>query len=390
MLSMRPPRRIVSSSRGVVFCPPIAILFIWFVTTEIGFSDSNTDPLLSIISSVRESELLYENLDVMLEKRYVLEAKVLINKVSPTCLKQSTTHFVAQSGKFRVDRTGITTNTTIDKGKNIDRIRAFDGATTRLLEQRQVANIIDGRMADDTFVWPNMLLFQHLNCTYPLSVLLSGSSSIAAYPGVNTETVYPMSVSYVRDEALDGIKCAVVDVETLVDGSPHNRMQVWLARERNYLPAKVLCFVNRLSQVDPVNESNVNEWKEIAPGIWFPIKGKTIALNSWQPEKLKVKEVLWTDEFSVSNISLNPKYDERFFSDVPIPDGVAVYKIEQQKIKQSYVQGAPKRVANISLSTPVTRWWLLWINLAFMAAVIIGVVYRSRLKRRSPSAPVDP
>ena len=82
---------------------------------------------------------------------------------------------------------------------------------------------------------------------------------------------------------------------------------------------------------------------EIRPGIWCP---KEIALTVYDPKRLReqgVQQLAWTQTYYAEAVDLSPHYPRKYFSDVPIPDGVKVYNLDSTgKITSKFTQGHPE------------------------------------------------
>jgi hypothetical protein len=114
-----------------------------------------------------------------------------------------------------------------------------------------------------------------------------------------------------------------------------------LAEDRDFIPARLRGYTFRFSRTLPIAEGQVEEWRELRPGIWFPKKTHVIAYND---DKLArgIKEEQWSERYLVEGVSLEPRYEGSYFRDVPIPDGTPVHHMKKNgEVTKSYVKGTP-------------------------------------------------
>ena len=303
----------------------------------------------NIIDNVRRNEDLYKNIDVTMNDHYDIgdrKPEAFNAEFMPIVKKDRTFHFVCQDEKFRLEREGTqvsadgTTNNIVQS-----RIRAFDGEMTRLLDQRAVGNIITGPSNDPYFVKPHMFLIRHNRWMASLSTWLKGHDALAADPSgqKDLDSKVRLRTTYQGVADFQGLRCHKIWLTLFFksNGEQGTRRELWLAEDRNYIPARVISWSPRESEDIPNAEGAVSEWREIKPGVWFPMAATYTRYNPSLLRQKGKQELQWRTEYTVKKVSLDPKYDISFFQDVDFPDGTAVYEIENGKITQSYRIGAP-------------------------------------------------
>jgi len=353
--------------RSIVFSGLCLILSLAVAMATAEAAEQNLMTLHDIIENVRANEELYKNLEVSLEYSYQLEgeaaqeAQKLHGKkpqegeflVFET--QKYRLHSVSQDGLFRADRTGAASSR--GDSHTLDRVRAFDGTITRLYEQHSYANLIQGRSEDETFIRPHMFLLAMMQYFAPLSTYMSGHEAMRAYPGDHWDPSHTLEVIYRGEADFNGLKCHRVWVTTSVPGfGPYCRWELWLAEDRNYIPVRNLAYTCRFSRTEPVGEGVVEKWRELEPGIWFPVEVRNTAYNKWKLLKTGVRENQWTERYLTKDVSLHPQYDLGYFRDVSWPDGTPVYEVKQGKITSSYVKGAPESPRGPTADKALSRW----------------------------------
>jgi len=309
---------------------------------------------------------------------------------------------VTQNGMFFLDWQGDSLSGTkaASKRQKLHVRRAFDGSETRLLELAgiYVGNVIrgpayDGRQFDPHGVVLRRVCFSHI--AFPLSAYLAGSAAIRTHPRAadyapNGEEI---TCRYETDEDIAGLKChrIVVDRRTPDRGSggamrPSDKIVIWLAIERNYLPIKTVAYNLFYSKDIPIEERTLKDLRQIATGVWFPFRCTLQIMDQIELLERKKAVLSSVEEWTVSDVSLNPKYDVGFFRDVKFPDGAPVYYVVDKKIIKSHIQGDKPLLA--TLPSPSRKahgrnwWWLL--NIA-AAAILLGWIAVRRVRRTRTS-----
>lgn len=291
-----------------------------------------------VIENLRANEALYEDLDVTCFSTY--------SYVSPTPHPHAVrgyrgkTRTVLQGEKLYLDYER--------KGEGSDGTPytesaryAYDGAVARILEGGNVANIRDDAPADGRLFRPHRICI-----SWPVSgTKLSDYLTVAQVD--KRAAVWSLHRS---DVDLDGLRCCVVRGEfhrgATADSPVNGRVDVWLASDRNYLPARLESYRNwdqpTLLPL-PVSVFEITEWRESLPGRWMPASASEIAYDvRVLAETGKQVEELGT-KYAVQDVKFSPAYDDAFFRDVPFPPDAVVYEVKGGEIVASYkASEAPK------------------------------------------------
>ena len=126
--------------------------------------------LQSIVENVRQNERLYENIEVTMTTLYEIGDRPVSDK-NEIVRRETQTRFVSQGDWFRMERGGR--GQTVNSTSSRDRICAYDGEKSRILQQQAVGNISSERMGDEDFVRPHVLILRDFRIAVPLSVYLS-------------------------------------------------------------------------------------------------------------------------------------------------------------------------------------------------------------------------
>jgi hypothetical protein len=283
---------------------------------------SSTDDaaLSDIISKLKESEQLFRNLDVTIDYDYensaVKPGDSAPRDGAPILFSKQTAVIrnVTQGRMFRVDRTGAVQTTNGEF--SLDRIRACDVWKTRTIDQGIKLSDKDGRVGDPILVAPHMQLLRFMQFQAPLSVYLSGDKAMTAFPAATWNPSYKLDVAYQGEETIEGLRCCKVWITTIIDGSPYDRWELWLVRERNFFPCKIVGRTFKWSEAVPVSAGTASDWREVEPGVWYPYKTEFIGFDKQRVAESGVQMPSWTERTTTTKIKLRPALPIRFFQDL--------------------------------------------------------------------------
>jgi RNA polymerase sigma factor (sigma-70 family) len=296
--------------------------------------------LADLIAKVRQNEKLYQDIDVVMRTTYDIGTRPPTEE-REVIKQQMKTRFVAQGEWFRLERDGGSQDAKATV--SMDRIRAFDGKITRVLEQNAVGNLSAERLEDENFIRPHLLLLRYTRLAVPLSVYLAGDKAIQAHPDGRWNRNLKMEVSYQGKDRFNGLNCHKVLVKVILvkSGEAHDAGEHWLAEDRNYLPVRHLTYTYRFSKDTPTGEAVVHKLREVKPGVWFPRDVEVTAYNKFKIQRNGQRELQWRERYTVERVELGPKFDRKFFTDVVFPAGTAVHEVAKGQIVRSWRQAAP-------------------------------------------------
>lgn len=290
------------------------------------------------IANLRTNEALYDNLDVSCVATYTNVSAT----PPPHAIRQygGETRTVLQGEKIFLDYKR--------KGEEFDgtpyseSVRyGYDGAVARILEGGGVANIRDDAPFDGRLFRPHRMCI-----SWPIR-----EAKLSDY--LTTDRVDKRAVAWSLQNPnvdLNGIRCCIVRGEfhlgATTESTVHCRLDIWLACDRNYLPAKVESYRNwdqpTLLPL-PFGVFEVTEWQETMPDRWMPVSASEVAydVRILAAEGKQVEEL--GTKYTVQNVKFDPAYDDTFFRDVPFPPDALVYEVKGGEIVASYkASEAPK------------------------------------------------
>ncbi len=312
---------------------------------------------------------LYRNIEVMADYKYKFNNYDLIIKGTIKNIEGSY-RYVFQGDFFYINiiRPEMTVG---GETSYADSLQGYDGQETRVVEQRAYCNLIKGRHEELRLhiLNPHSMPFRHppLHVTCSLSTFLEGGARLRAQAGwfhdKNVKITFD-GKSTLKDMACEKIRTVVsaVGYGGKIDERVHQ--EIWLAADRNYIPIRVEWY--NLGD-HPVVVYEVDRLNEIEPGIWFP--SHTIMTTYNSTKGTDPSKVVNYDEFTIKKVSLNPNYGKSLFQDIPFPEELPIYVVENGKIVESI---KPRKTFLGAKSAATT--WLNWKYL-LIGNVIVFVAW---------------
>ena len=131
----------------------------------------------------------------------------------------------------------------------------------------------------------------------------------------------------------------------------------------------------------PLEIDEVDEFKEIAPGVWLPMKWHWVSYDvHYLSEDNKLVEACRQD-YVVEKVKLDTDYADSFFGDVPFPDGTAVYELKNGKKVKSYIQGQTSVIGPRRRSSGLWRWLVAGL----LCAIALVVLFVRRNRQTAPA-----
>ena len=197
-----------------------------------------------------------------------------------------TFHAVSQNDLFRVDRHG-TQVVGNQEGMNANSNIAFDGNTTRLLQNDAIGNIVKGRERSHDFLRPHTALLSAAGLPrLRLATYLSGYEAMMGDPNERWSASTDLECAYKGEVTHAGLNCHLVWVteKWKEDQKPLCRWEFWLSEKYNHIPVRLVGYTFGWSTKLPLGESTASDFREVKPGLWFPYSLRVV---SYEPQLLK-------------------------------------------------------------------------------------------------------
>ncbi len=222
-----------------------------------------------------------------------------------------------------------------------DQVQAFDGEWTRALNRLQQGDQkeqrwatlrkggggkAEGRHDGIPVLRPHTFLVRDDWMYGPLADLFVSSW----YDKVNK---YRMRFRYCGEEAFDGHPCVILRSDVLpVEGRPPHSFQVfWLAIDRNYIPIKVEHYGGNFGMLPlPSGSSRCEDFRQIAPGLWYPYRSTCLAFDRQEMAKHRLT-LNWQRVYEVKSVTLTPSLDTALFRNVVVPARTKVQVNDEER-----------------------------------------------------------
>jgi hypothetical protein len=356
------------------------------------------EPLDGLIQKVHEAEKLYDRIDVRYTVRVQNHQKRAWDPVD-----YIGTHHDLQLGLL-YKQTHETTYRKGDGSKSHGFYKStFDGAVRRSASLNLIGEAfgsISGGVGDNSnALHPHRILTGQLGYySIPLFVRLQGydqfplEARVEQWDGEFVEVTLPKVFEPVRiqgEEQINGLDCVKVSLSRRLKRSRRALIEtIWLAKDRNWMPVRMVKQTNEYSETVPFSEGRVEDFREISPGVWFPHHATYTAYDEMilQSENRQVaKQSL---ELKVENVSLNPAYDISYFRDLEFETGTRVQEYANRKLVREYVVGADEQAVDESSAV---EWYrrVPWKKVLPGIAAAVVIAFAIRARRRSATNPTS-
>lgn len=224
---------------------------------------------------------------------------------------------------------------------------AGDVVAERQGNQPQKSSI--GGISNEQFRLPNlarphMFVLRYGGAHVPLSTYLKGIKAIGEFrgsppPNLRAGTVFKAQI--LGTEQCQGLECTKLMIEIVNSrGTPRSRRELWLAHDRNLIPVKDLFYLCSNSNEIPFAEAIIDEWQEVRPGVWFPLKAHSNRFNSYLIKHEGRQKRIQHVKYDFNSVQLDPPIPPNEFTSLKFPPGTEVSIREDGKIIKTFVAEA--------------------------------------------------
>ena len=252
--------------------------------------DQEKTRLAEVVARVAEQEQRYRDLEVRARVVYkslhstaLMEGIITERTQEEHSILRGTLAYFASSQRY---------STLGGQRSENQRIEAFDGEWTRTVNRSERdtqasqvhASLRKGGMEkaegrhDGVPVYRPHLLMQRDNWIYgPLADLLVS-------PWHDKINKYRSRFRYCGDGEVDGHPCVKLRGDVMVGQTdqPSSSVVLFLAIDRNYIPTKLEHYGGNFGYRDmPAGVSSCDNFREIAPGTWYPFRVTELSFDNW-------------------------------------------------------------------------------------------------------------
>jgi thiol-disulfide isomerase/thioredoxin len=291
-----------------------------------------------IVERVREQEKLYADLEVKarVDYRHVGTNNIWDNVI----VEREDAHRSVVRGPLGYFASRGAYETLGGARNQHQETQAFDGEWTRAFhqssqggqEEQRWASLrkggggkAEGRHDGVPVLRPHTFLIRDDWLYGPLAELLVS-------PWHDRVNKYRLRFRYCGEENVDGHPCVRIrgEVTTREGQPPHGFFALWLATDRNYIPIKLEHYGGNFGMRPiPSGISRCDDFREIAPGVWYPFRSTLMSFDNWQDMARGRITLNWRRIYTVESATLSPGADPGVFHDVVLPEGTKVQVLDE-------------------------------------------------------------
>jgi len=301
-------------------------------------AESGDEQLKQILAAVRNNEAKYASIETKLRGTYRTfpgsSAGMSFGSFSGgdqivRCVHSETIHrsvidpnrvFTEETETRRME------NGTTSRSNSLN---AFDGQWTRWLYtdddpghkppvSQRFAGLQPGVSGHVSPFRPHSAALRRLDTFQPLSEILESLQFVSL----------DAKVEYLGRQTRQGLSCDVLRLvgSSRKTGKPYLVALLWLARDRCYLPVRDESYTLRWNSQLPTAVTEIEELRELSPGVFFPMRVVTSHFESYRNGGLADDRltISWQQEWIVDEVTFDPEVESELFEVVNVPAGTQV------------------------------------------------------------------
>ena len=145
---------------------------------------------------------------------------------------------------------------------------------------------------------------------------------------------YRLKFRYCGEGKVDGYQCVKLRGDVLIGNGdqPHSSFVLFLASDRNLIPIKIESYGGNLGySALPTSVSRCEDFREIAPGTWYPFHVTELAFDTGIPTAQGRTILNWRREYQIKSVTVSPKVTNTVFRDVIVPEGTEVQVYDEDR-----------------------------------------------------------
>lgn len=296
------------------------------------------EDFVKLVEQIAEQEALYSEIQVHVATKHYAKRKNASGQFA-TLVTHTCDTSISRLGQTYDIRSSGTSTTGLNPGqsggsagsrKDFESRAIFDGSGYRAYRTEATAGEKDRTTGLKLFTGPRVsnlarphMLLLH-NCRPRPQKSQSLARHIVGEPPYGTSAVSSGLGSdfYERttingDAEFRGLRCVKVTINLGIPNYGRSgRHEIWLAKDRNLIPARILTF--RYGDF-PVTERTIENWIEIKDGVWFPKAAQISSFRSPATQALDPASIDSTISYEVQSVV----FTKATFAKMNWPEGTA-------------------------------------------------------------------
>jgi hypothetical protein len=162
---------------------------------------------------------------------------------------------------------------------------------------------------------------------------------------------YRMQFNYCGEGEVGGHRCIKLRGDVMIGETdrPHNSVALYLAVDRNLIPIRLEHYGGNFGFSSlPGGMSRCEDFREVAPGTWYPFRVVELSFQIWTPMAQGRIVLNWRREYQIESVTMAPKVDAAMFHEVVVPTGTKVQISDEDGNHVGDIEQPQDGVASIS------------------------------------------
>jgi peroxiredoxin len=316
--------------------------------------DSGRTRLAELAARVAEREKRYDNIEV----------KACATWTYPrSSVPRQNVRIGQRSEERSIVRGGLSYYVAYQKSAGADgwhdagfRVSAYDGRWTRIASGQDLSRPEDiavilrkGSMSYDAGSYQGIPVHRAHSLVLRSWAIFSTLSDLLASSPSDPGKAGTIRFRYCGAAEVDGHPCIEVRADRPGRNGQGTSFVLYLATDRNDIPIRLDHFGNPGQRQFPTAISRCDDFREIAPGLWYPFRLTEVGID-WLSAIVEGWVVLsWRRDTTIESVTLAPRVGDAVFHDVTIPAGSTVQVWDEAGRFVAYVQQAEAGVPSLEL-----------------------------------------
>ena len=352
-------------------------LFVFSHHLIFGAEDTNSFSLDFVATEAKKQDVFFLNI----EARFVLESRLLVKP--PESMKETydqvdeapvEIHLVTQ-GPWRYVKVTYFHNDSPSSSVLV----AYDGEQCRALRNSTHFTYSDR--------WQSPLVYAvppHRFAWAPWGFTYKSIGDLLAAPQNNGGKDQKTTLTLQRT-SINGTECYLVERQRHYGAQQLTHVdRFFLAPKYNYLVIKAESFGKKKDKIVRYAESETDDWREVAPGIWLP--HVSVYRTFCDPATFGHNGTHGELRCRLLSVNLNPDYPKSFFSNIPLPKDGVIETYRGGRLVSRRVVGNPRDPEERQPGLPP---WVWILGNVVLVALLLGVYLRYRTGKMTAGEPPE-
>jgi len=156
---------------------------------------------------------------------------------------------------------------------------------------------------------------------------------------------------YCGEGDVDGHPCIKLRGDVLIGkgDQPNNSIVLFLATDRNLIPIRIEDYGGNFGyNAKPWEISRCDDFREIAPGTWYPCRVTELSLDSGIPTAQGRIILNSRRDYRIKSVTMSPQVADELFHDVVVPPGTAIEVRDQDSNYLGNINQPEEGVAEVT------------------------------------------